>query len=199
MRPRSITSRPEAVFLDRDGVLVEDRGPLADPDELELIPGAARALRRLRDAGLALVAVSNQAVVARGLADEAGIETMNRRLDELLVEAGGPRLDRHYFCPHHPEATLPAYRLECDCRKPRPGMILAAARDLGLDPAVSFMVGDRPTDIAAGTAAGCSTILVHSGRHREPPIVTSPPQAQWPTPDHECADLAAAAEWILAR
>jgi D-glycero-D-manno-heptose 1,7-bisphosphate phosphatase len=198
MRRRSITSRPDAVFLDRDGVLLEDRGPIADPGELELIPGTARALRGLRDAGLALVAVSNQAVVARGLADEAGVEAINQRLDQLLVEAGGPGLDRHYFCPHHPEATLPAYRVECECRKPRPGMILAAARDLGLDLSASFMVGDRRTDIAAGAAAGCSTILVHTGRHRDPPIVTAAPP-QWPAPDHECADLTAAAQWILAR
>jgi len=199
MRRRSNTSMREAVFLDRDGVLVEDRGPIASPDQLDLIPGTAAALQRLRDAGRALVVISNQAVVARGLVDEAGVEAMNRRLDQLLVEAGGPRLDAHYFCPHHPEATLAAYRVECQCRKPRPGLIMAAARDLELDPTASFMVGDRLTDAAAGAAAGCSTILVHTGRHRDPPIVVAGPPTAWPVPDHECADLAAAAKWILGR
>jgi len=199
MRRPSITSTPEAVFLDRDGVLLEDRGPIGDPDNIGLIPDSAGALTRLRDAGFALVAISNQAVVARGLVDEAGVKAVNQRLDQLLAAEGGPPLDGHYFCPHHPEATLAAYRIECECRKPRPGMILSAARELGLDPTASFMVGDRPTDIAAGAAAGCSTILVHSGRHRDPPIVTAAPQAESPAADHECADLAAAADWILGR
>lgn len=197
MRARSITSTPKVVFLDRDGVLVEDQGPIADPDDLELIDGVAGALARLHEAGVRLVSVSNQAVVARGLVDEAGVKVMNRHLDLLLVEAGGPPLDGHYFCPHHPEATLAAYRVRCECRKPRPGMILAAARDLGLDPAESFMIGDRPTDIAAGAAAGCTTIIVHTGRHADPPIVTVAPPERWPNPDYECTDLWAAVQRIL--
>jgi D-glycero-D-manno-heptose 1,7-bisphosphate phosphatase len=115
----------------------------------------------------------------------------------LLEAAGAPPLDAVYFCPHHPEATLPEYRVICDCRKPRPGLLLRAAGEHGLDLGASFMVGDRLTDIAAGAAAACRTVLVQTGRHAEPPIVAAEPPAAPCRPDHTCPDLPAAAAWIL--
>jgi len=117
-----------AIFLDRDGVLIEDTDLLTSPEGIRILEGVPAALERLRASGFQLIVVSNQAVVARGFATKPEVESINRRIGELIVEAGGPGLDGFYFCPHHPKATLPAYRKVCDCRKPEPGMLLRAAR-----------------------------------------------------------------------
>jgi D-glycero-D-manno-heptose 1,7-bisphosphate phosphatase len=186
-----------AVLLDRDGVLVPDEGLLTDPGRLRLLPGVPAALTRLAAAGWRLAVVTNQPVVARGLIDEAGLAAIHRHLTDLILAAGGPRLDGIFACPHHPEGTVAAYRQACACRKPRPGLLLAAAAAHGYDLARSWMVGDRPSDIAAGRAAGCRTILAETGKHTAAPIRG----AGWEAgtdPDHRCADLAAAAGIILA-
>lgn len=187
----------KAVFLDRDGVLVEDVDLLTRADQLRLLPGVPSALSALRSAGFALVVVSNQPVVARGLLTEENVVCIHVELDSLILAAGGPALDRYYFCPHHPKATLPAYRLDCECRKPKPGMFLRAARELNLDLRASFAVGDRITDIIAGAKVGCRTVMVQTGRHLEKPIETREPLDTTIKPDHVCADLSAAVEWIL--
>jgi D-glycero-D-manno-heptose 1,7-bisphosphate phosphatase len=186
-----------AVILDRDGVLVEDVDLLTRGDQLCLLPGVPSALNTLRNAGFALVVVSNQPVVARGLVTEQEIEMIHAELDRLLLAAGGPAMDRYYFCPHHPKATLLAYRVDCDCRKPKPGLLQKAAGELNLDLRTSFIVGDRITDIIAGAKAGCHTVLVQTGKHLEKPIETSEPLDTTISPDHICADLPAAEEWIL--
>lgn len=186
-----------AVFLDRDGVLVEDRGLLTQAEEFRVLPGVPTALARLARAGYALVVVSNQAVVARGLASEAEVRRLNQDLAERLAALGAPRLAGWYFCPHHPHAELAAYRVVCDCRKPRPGLLREAARDLHLELTSSFMVGDRMTDVAAGARAGCRTVLVQTGQHTAPPIETADPLDPALEPDHTCPDLPAAADWIL--
>lgn len=178
-------------------MLVADRGFTTEPGQFQVLPGVPAALARLQRAGFALVVVSNQAVVARGLLTEAALKDLERELEQCLMALGAPALDGFYSCPHHPAATLPEYRLDCPCRKPRPGLLLQAARDLGLDLAASFMVGDRPTDLQAGQAAGCRSVWVQTGRHLDPPIET--PEASGPAamPVLVCADLAAAAAWIL--
>ena len=186
-----------AVFLDRDGVLVDDQGLLLRAEQIRLLAGVPAALQRLKAAGLFLATVSNQAAVARGLIDEEELGDLNELVLDQIVACGGPRLDAVYYCPHHPEATLPEYRTACPCRKPRPGMILRAAAEHGLDLAASFLVGDRMTDIAAGAAAGCRTVLVACGRHAAPPIVTVDPIDPACRPDHACLDLEEAAQWIL--
>lgn len=188
-----------AVFLDRDGVLVEDCDLITRPEQFRVLPGVPEALARLHVAGFALVVVSNQAVVARGLATEMEVEQLNRHLEQVLVRAGAPQLERWYFCPHHPAATLPAYRVDCACRKPRPGMLERAARELGLDLKASFMVGDRWTDVAAGARAGCRTVLLETGQHLAPPIQTSEPIAVPLPPDAIRGGLREAAEWIIER
>ena len=185
-----------AVLLDRDGVLVPDDGLLTDPDRLRLLPGVASALAMLAAAGWRLAVVTNQPVVARGLIDEAGLARIHDRLRALLTAAGAPFLDGIFACPHHPEADVAAYRLACACRKPRPGLLLQAAAAHGYDLARSWMVGDRPSDIAAGRAAGCRTILVETGRHADPPIRGDGYEAGC-DPDHRCRDLLAAADVIL--
>jgi D-glycero-D-manno-heptose 1,7-bisphosphate phosphatase len=185
-----------AVFLDRDGVLVEDRGPLVDAAEIRVLPGVAAALRELRAAGHALFVVSNQTVVARGLLDEDGVRALQRDVERALADAGAPALDGFYFCPHHPRADVARYRGTCDCRKPSPGLIARACAEHGLDATASVMIGDRPSDVVAGARAGCRTVWVRTGRHHDAPIVVEG-GFEAVTPDHACADLEAAAQWIL--
>jgi D-glycero-D-manno-heptose 1,7-bisphosphate phosphatase len=153
----SRSGRP-AVFLDRDGTIIEDVGYLRDPDRVRLLPGAAEAIGRLNSAGLAAVVVTNQSGIARGLLDEPGYEATRARLDRLLADHGA-RLDAHYHCPHHPDVGGP-----CDCRKPGVLLYRRAARELGLDLAASWWVGDRPRDVEPATALGGRGILVgHTG------------------------------------
>jgi D-glycero-D-manno-heptose 1,7-bisphosphate phosphatase len=202
MVPEDILSRlsslmKAAVFLDRDGVLVQDVDLIVRREQLHLLDGVPASLDLLKHAGFALIVVSNQTVVARGMATEAEVMSLNAELQSMIVAAGGPQLDGWYFCPHHPKATLPAYRLDCACRKPLPGMLQQAAREHDLELVASYMVGDRITDIAAGTAAGCRTILVQTGKHTAPPIETSEPLDDMVRPDQTCADLPAAVRWLL--
>ncbi len=162
-------SRP-AVFLDRDGTLVEELPYLHDPERLALMPGAAAALSALARAGFALVLVTNQAGVARGLYGEDAVERVHRRLGELLA-AGGVALDGVYYCPHHPDGRVAAYARACRCRKPAPGMLEAAAGDLGLDLTASYLVGNDPVDVGAARAAGAAPVFVTTGQAagRPPP------------------------------
>lgn len=186
-----------AVFLDRDGVLIEDVHLLTRADQIVVLPGVPEALKKLVDAGFKLVVVSNQPVVSRGLVSEDGVRSVHQHMESLLQSAGAPPLDAIYFCPHHPKSTLPAYQVNCDCRKPKPGMFLQAAKELGIDLRASFTVGDRITDIIAGAKSGGRTVLVQTGKHMDKPIETSEPLDTTIQPDHVCSDLAAAAEWIV--
>jgi histidinol-phosphate phosphatase family protein len=178
--------RRPALFLDRDGTLVEEVPYLHDPGRVVLAPGAG-ALAALAAAGYALVVVTNQAGVARGLYDEAAVAAVHRRLGELLAGAG-VRLDAVLYCPHHPEGTVPGYARACRDRKPGPGMLEAAAARLGLDLAASFLVGNHPADVGAAVAAGVTPLFVTTGR-----------AAGRPAPDGVAAfdGLAAAARAVL--
>ena len=156
MKPRP------AIFLDRDGVLIEDGHYLGKADRVRLLPGAAEAVAALNRAGWPVVVVTNQSGVARGLFSYESVAEVHAHVAAQLATFGG-RVAAFYFCPHHPEAEVAAFRAACDCRKPRPGMLLAAAADLGIDTARSWMVGDRVTDLEAGAAVGARTILVRTG------------------------------------
>ncbi|HEY0708084.1 MAG TPA: HAD family hydrolase [Polyangia bacterium] len=203
----AVTGSKKAVFLDRDGVLIEDRGVLVRSRNITVIKGAAAALRRLKDAGFLVVIVTNQTVVARGLLSPAEVVALQQAValrlggnDTTLARAPSADatalIDGFYFCPHHPNATLPAYRRDCSCRKPAPGLLLEAARALDIDLGSSVMVGDRPSDVAAGKAAGCRTIQVLSGRHADPVIETTAGFAVIP-PDVTCASIVEAVDHIL--
>jgi D-glycero-D-manno-heptose 1,7-bisphosphate phosphatase len=177
---RAAASIRRAVFLDRDGVLnrffVYDgvTHPPANLEELEILPGVPAALDRLAAAGFKLVAVTNQPDVARGTQSRAAVEAINAHLVELLPLAA-------ILACYHDDAA------ECDCRKPRPGMLREAARRWGIELGRSFMVGDRWSDVVAGQAAGCRTVLIETPFSR----------AERCRPDHTASDLAAAADWIL--
>jgi D-glycero-D-manno-heptose 1,7-bisphosphate phosphatase len=171
-------SRP-AVFLDRDGTLSEERGFIDRLELFEIFPWTSDAIRLLNRAGFAAVVVTNQSAIGRGLIDVAFLQTVHDAFDRHLARAGA-RVDGYYFCPHHPDAPLPEYRMACRCRKPKPGMIEQASADLDLDLSRSFMVGDRVSDIACGHAAGVRSVLVRSGHspHRnEAPADLSEPDA----------------------
>lgn len=149
-----------AVFFDRDNTLIANDGYLGDPAGVVLIDGAADAITALREHGFAIVTVSNQSGVARGMFPEEAVYACNARLDELLADQNPKAtIDRHEFCPYHPEAPVERYRQDSELRKPRPGMILQAAQRLDLDLSRSWLVGDAPRDIEAGRTAGCRTIL----------------------------------------
>ncbi|MBD3307921.1 HAD-IIIA family hydrolase [candidate division KSB3 bacterium] len=186
-----------AIFLDRDGVIIEDTHLLTKPTEISIPEGVPQALQRMKAAGFRLIVVSNQAVVARGMLSEHGVERINAKIASLLEKAGGPQLDGSYFCPHHPNSTLAAYRVNCKCRKPQPGLLLRAAQDHNVHLTASFMIGDRITDIVAGAKAHCRTILIQTGKHLAPPIETVEPLDETIQPDYICADLGMAVKWIL--
>ncbi len=155
-----------AVFLDRDGTLLEEGNYVDRLDRLVFFPYTVDAIRCLNEAGFAVVIVTNQSGVARGMYPESFVAEAHRFIDERL-HAGGARIDAYYYCPHHPEGTVAALRQECECRKPKPGQLLQAASELDLDLRRSFMVGDRWKDIEAGKAVGARTILVRTGYGRE--------------------------------
>lgn len=153
-----MTALRPAAFLDRDGVINIDHGYVYRWEDFAYVPGAVDALRRLQAAGYALVIVTNQSGVARGYYDEAAIKTLHDALREDLA-AQGVTLDAIEHCPHLPDAQVARYAVDCDCRKPAPGMILRSARTLGIDLAASLMFGDKPSDVDAGRAAGVGKSL----------------------------------------
>jgi D-glycero-D-manno-heptose 1,7-bisphosphate phosphatase len=182
------------VYLDRDGTINEEVDFVTRPEQLRLIPGAAQAIRRLNDRDLPVCVVSNQSGIARGFLTEADLVPIHERFRHLLAE-GGARVDRICYCPHHPTAGLPPYDRSCECRKPQPGMLLEGARELGLDPARSFVVGDRIVDIQAGKAVGAATVLVLTGYGSRS---VGECRDAGVRPDHTAPSLAEAVDYILA-
>jgi D-glycero-D-manno-heptose 1,7-bisphosphate phosphatase len=154
------------VFLDRDGTIIEDRDYPGDPDEVLLLPGAAAAIRRLNEAALPVIVVTNQSGIARGLITEAEYYAVRARMEALLAREGAS-VTASYHCPHGP-ATVPP----CDCRKPAPGLFERGAREHGLSLSRSFFVGDRPRDVLAGVAAGGTGFLIRSPAAAELPADT---------------------------
>jgi len=184
-----------AVLLDRDGTLVEELDYLSDPAQLRLIAGAAGAVRRLNEAGVPVIIVTNQSMIARGIGTEADLALVHERLVTLL-QAEGARLERIYYCPHHPNIGAPPYRAACDCRKPLPGLLSRAAIDLDLDLPRSTMIGDSLRDLEAGDAAGCGTlILVRTGHGAAEESETKAAKLGHRPIIHD--DLAAAVDYLL--
>jgi len=149
-----------AIFFDRDNTVIINDGYLGDPAGVVLMPGAAKAVARAHELGYAVVVVSNQSGVAKGLFTEADVEAVDGRVAELLVAVNPmATIDRQEFCPFHPQAVVERYRVDSELRKPKPGMILRAAAAMKIDLARSWVIGDAGRDIQAGKAVGCRTIL----------------------------------------
>jgi D-glycero-D-manno-heptose 1,7-bisphosphate phosphatase len=189
-------ARRAAVFMDRDGCLTEEVGYVNHPTRIRLLPRTAEAVRRLNQAGVPAVMVTNQTGIARGYFSEEVLHAANARMEGEL-RAAGARLDGVYVCVHHPSEGEPPYRADCDCRKPRPGLLLRAAAELDLDLLGSVMIGDKLSDVTAGRAVGAAGVLVLTGYGR----------GEWEyrrdgcnaKPDHVAEDLLDAVEWALAR
>jgi D-glycero-D-manno-heptose 1,7-bisphosphate phosphatase len=186
-----------AVFLDRDGTINEEVGYLDSLDKLKIIPCAYEAIRLINESGMKAVVISNQAGVARGLLTEEFVKKTNNHLQSILREQG-VCINNFYYCPHHPTEGEEPYRQVCDCRKPAPGMLLSAARDLKIDLKLSYMVGDRLLDMEAAKKAGVKGILVKTGYGKDLLQDDGPDKA---TPDNKpdfiAADILEAVKWIL--
>jgi D,D-heptose 1,7-bisphosphate phosphatase len=185
MSPES-SHRRRAIFLDKDGTLVEDVPYNADPAKIRFAPGAADAVRSLSNAGFRLFVVTNQSGVARGIFPISALATVRSRVETMMQEAGAP-LDGFYFCPHLPDGSVAEFAQRCDCRKPAPGLILRAAAEHNIDLSESWVVGDKLDDVEAGHRAGCRTVLIGTSPNNDPKCATA-----------VAADLASAARMILS-
>jgi D-glycero-D-manno-heptose 1,7-bisphosphate phosphatase len=181
-----------AVFLDRDGTLIEEAGYLDQLGRLSMFPFTVDAVRLLNRGGWPVVVISNQSGIGRGLVRESFVAEAHAHIADRLGPAGA-RIDAFFYCPHHPDATLTAYRARCDCRKPAPGMLLAAAGQLGLDLARSVVVGDRWEDVGAARAAGARAVLVRTGYGT---TAEANPRSDLAA-DFVADNLIAAVSWIL--
>ena len=179
-----------AVFLDRDGTLIREVNYLCAIEQIEILPGVSQALSLLRAHGFKLVMVTNQSVVARGRLSENGLQAIHAELNKRL-SGDGAALDAIYYCPHHPTEGVGDYRIACDCRKPKPGMIERAVRELALNPALSYVVGDQMTDMELAIAAGARGILISRDEAAGGDVAA----INVPV----VADLSRAAEWIIER
>jgi len=181
-----------AAFLDRDGTIIEEVGYLDRVERVELYPWTIDAIRALNRAGLRVVLVSNQSGVARGFFTEEVVDEVHAHLAALLAE-GGARIDAYYYCPHHPDGKVAAFARACDCRKPGRGLVDRAVREFDVDPARSFVVGDRWLDVALARAVGARGVLVRTGygttEERRPPADL--------TADAVVNNLVEASSWIL--
>ena len=150
------------LFFDRDGTLNSELDFLSRPEELQLIPNAARAIREANEFGVRVFIITNQSGIARGLFTETDLVAVHKRLIAMLAHEGA-RVDAIYYCPHHPEYGQTPYKKACNCRKPKPGMLRKAAKEFGVNLSQSFVIGDRCIDMQAGKAAGCKTAMVLTG------------------------------------
>lgn len=166
IQARSLRNKQKAVFLDRDGTINKHAGFLKEPDEFELIDGAAEAIRKINESGYLAIVVTNQPVIARGEVTESELDAIHNKMETLLGRDGA-YLDGIYYCPHHPDrgfaGEIAELKIECECRKPKPGMLLKAADDFNIDFSQSWMIGDSKSDVLAGKSAGCKTALIGKG------------------------------------
>ena len=178
-----------AVFRDRDGTITEEMGHLKEPGKLRLISRSAEAIRLLNENRMLAIMVSNQSGVARGYFTEKTVKKTNKRLNELLAEKGA-YLDGVYYCPHHPELGSPRYRKKCNCRKPKPGMLLKAAEKFNLALKKCYVIGDKVEDIKLAQNVGAKEILVLTGYGTQS-------KSKKINPDHTVKDLYRAVGWII--
>lgn len=170
VKGKNLERKQKAVFLDRDGTINKYVGFLRDINEFELIPGVAEAIRKINASGYLAIMVTNQPVIARGEVSTSELELIHNKMETLLgVE--GAYLDAIYYCPHHPHkgygGEIPEFKIECECRKPKPGMLKKAAQDFNIDLSLSWMIGDGENDVLAGKAAGCSTVLIGAENYEQ--------------------------------
>lgn len=191
-KPDGMGTGRAAVFLDRDGTLIEEVGYLDRPERITLYPWSIDAIGALNSAGIAVVLMTNQSGVARGFFTEDTVGAVHVRIAELLAK-GGARIDAYYYCPHHPHGRIPEYTRVCECRKPASGMVDRAVAELGIDPRRSFAVGDRWLDVQLARAVGARGVLVRTGYGMME--ATRPPDGL--AADALVDNLIEAASWVL--
>jgi D-glycero-D-manno-heptose 1,7-bisphosphate phosphatase len=194
--PLSTTASRPAVFLDRDGTINEQMGYINHISRFQILPGVAEAIRKLNEARIPVVVVTNQSGLARGYFPPDLLVLVHDKMVSLLAEHSA-HVDGIYICPHHPEAKREEYRLACNCRKPKPGLLLQAAEELGLDLARSFVVGDRWSDLKTAVNCGATPVLVLTGYGRGDAQYIGPTQVVQPTFVGD--DLAGVVQWILGK
>jgi D,D-heptose 1,7-bisphosphate phosphatase len=169
VQKKNLAIKQKAVFLDRDGTINTFNGFVKKPEDLELIPGAAEAIKKINTLGLLAIVITNQPVIARGEVDFETLELIHMKMETELGKHGA-YIDDLFCCPHHPDKGFPGerpeYKIDCDCRKPKPGMILAAAEKYNVDLSISYMVGDDMRDMKAGIAAGCVPVLLNNNSEK---------------------------------
>lgn len=179
----------KAIILDRDGTILVEKGFLSDPDGAEFLPGVAETIKLLNSRGISVVIVSNQSGVARGFFSEDEVRKVNSRMIEMLSEQGA-KVDALYYCPHHKEGVVAEYAIDCDCRKPKPGMIHKAIDELGIVPIA--VIGDQKCDVELGKSFGILSILVLTGYGENQPDEVKA------MADYVAQDLADAVDWVLS-
>jgi len=180
----------KAIFLDKDGTLIPDVPFNVDPAEMTLSLDCVKGLRKLQRSGYKLIVVSNQSGIAMGMFEPSALWRVEFKLRGLMAKEG-LHLGGFYYCPHHPQGSLAAYRVNCNCRKPAPGLILSAAADYGLDLSQSWMIGDILNDVEAGHHAGCRSIMIDNGNETEWDLTTKR------IPDAMVKNINQAADYIL--
>lgn len=176
VQAKNLKNKQKAVFLDRDGTINKYVGFLRNIDDFELLPGVAEAARKINACGYLAIVITNQPVIARGEVSVLQLQEIHNKM-ETLLGLEGAYLDAIYYCPHHPhkgyEGEIPELKIDCDCRKPRPGLFLKAAKDFNIDLNNSWMIGDSENDVKAGKAAGCKTVLIGEGSFGQDTTVSS--------------------------
>ena len=193
----------QAIFIDRDGTLIEEIGHLHRAEDIRIYPEAFEAVRKVNQRGTLAIVITNQSAIARGLLNEEELGHLHRSL-QATFQREEARIDAFYYCPHHPEAGTGTYTQECTCRKPQPGMLLRAARELQLELATSYMIGDKLVDVEAGHRAGCQAVLIKTGYGEGELQLLDEGQASAPLsenslqrPDHVAENVLRAIDWIM--
>jgi histidinol-phosphate phosphatase family protein len=181
----------KALFVDKDGTIIEDLPYNVDPAKIRFMPGVPEGLRLVHAAGYRIIVVTNQSGIARGYFTEEELAAASRRIAGMMAEAGVP-LAGFYFCPHLPGGVIPGYDIACSCRKPQPGLIVRAAREHAIDVTRSWIAGDILNDVEAGHRAGCRAVMIDTGKETEWVL------SRERLPDHIVPDFLAAARVIAA-
>ena len=202
MRPHEL-SCTTAIFLDRDGTLIEEIGYLQRLEDIQIYPEAFEAVEKINQSGAQAIVITNQSAIARGLTTQEDLEQLHRLISGAFRQKGA-RIDAYYYCPHHPTEGTGIHTRTCDCRKPQPGLLLRAAQERQLDLDASHMIGDTRRDIEAGHRAGCQSLLVKTGYGQEELLLLDDEQASSSSsinplqrPDHVSISILEAVNWIL--
>ena len=195
---KKLKLKNKAIFFDKDGVLNVDKKNVKDLCELEFLPDAGNVIAFFIDKGFKIFIVTNQTVIARGIITEESLHRQLKEFQLMLLEQNKKAIvDKIYYCPHHPNANVLEYRKICECRKPKPGMLLLVSKEYSIDFKKSYMVGDRISDIIAGYLAGCKTIQYKTEKYNEPMIETDLKVPKEIKPDFTIMNLSELKEVIL--